>query len=109
MEAFPPAALLFLLAARLLRTSYIINIAASPSSSQAGATDLVFFRTGPDRLSDSALYGPQGFVKAHMQLFRDRIAPSGFLLSGPWLTTEQDLPESHPLAPVNWLTLQRGA
>jgi hypothetical protein len=103
MEVFPPAGLPFLLVARLLRTAYVINITASPSSSQAGATDLVFFRTGPDRLNDSALYGPHGFVKARMQLFRDRVAPSGLLLSGPSFTTEQALPDSHPLAPANWL------
>ena len=89
MEVFPPAGLPFLMVARMLRTAYTINIAASPSSSQPGATDLVFFRTGPDRMRDSALYGAEEFVKARMQLFRDRVAPSGFLLSGPWLTTEQ--------------------
>ena len=38
-----------------------------------------------------------------MQLFRDRVAPSGLLLSGPSFTTEQALPDSHPLAPANWL------
>lgn len=109
MEVFPPAGLPFLLVARLLRTAYVVNIAASPSSSQPGATDLVFFRTGPDRMRDSALYGAEEFVKARMQLFRDRVAPSGFLLSGPWLTTEQSLPDSHPLAPANWQTIRRGA
>ena len=109
MEVFPPAGLPFLMVARLLRTAYTINIAASPSSSQPGATDLVFFRTGPDRMRDSALYGAEEFVKARMQLFRDRVAPSGVLLSGPWLTTEQSLPDSHPLAPANWQMIRRGA
>ena len=103
MEVFPPAGLPFLLVARLLRTAYVVNIAASPSSSQTGGADLVFFRTGPDRMRDSALYGAEEFVKARMQLFRDRVAPSGLLMSGPWFTTEQALPDSHPLAPANWL------
>jgi len=103
MEVFPPAGLPFLMVARLLRTAYTINIAASPSSSQTGGADLVFFRTGPDRMRDSALYGAEEFVKARMQLFRDRVAPSGLLLSGPSFTTEQALPDSHPLAPANWL------
>ena len=95
-EALRPAPALLL--PRLLLPA----AAASPSSSQPGATDLVFFRTGPDRMRDSALYGAEEFVKARMQLFRDRVVSSGFLVSGPWLTTEQSLPDSHPLAPANW-------
>ena len=103
MDVFPRAGLPFLMVASLLRTAYTFNIAASTYASQTSNADLVFFRTGPDRMRDSALYGAEEFVKARMQPFRDRVAPSGLLLSGPSFTTDQALPDSHPLAPANWL------